>query len=119
MRRIAALLALGLALATALPAAPADALVTLRRGNDGEPDTIDPDRADTSWEINIIGDMFLGLTTEDINAKPIPGAAESWTVSPDGLVWTFKLRAGLMWSDGVPLTASDFVFGFRRLLDPK
>ncbi|MBY0510289.1 MAG: peptide ABC transporter substrate-binding protein, partial [Rhodospirillaceae bacterium] len=70
-------------------------------------------------ENNIIGELFLGLTTEDAKGKPIPGAAESWTVSPDGLVWTFKLRPGLVWSDGVPMSAEDFVAGFRRLLDPK
>ena len=89
------------------------------RGNQAEPTTLDPDQAGTAWENEILGDLFLGLTTDDKDAKPIPGSAESWTVSPDGLVWTFKLRAGLLWSDGVPVKASDFVFGFRHLLDPK
>ncbi|TAL03843.1 MAG: peptide ABC transporter substrate-binding protein [Rhodospirillaceae bacterium] len=92
---------------------------TLRRGNGTEPGTLDPLLTDSEWEREIANDMFLGLTTEDTAGKPIPGAAESWTVSADGLVWTFKLRPGLAWSDGVPLTASDFVLSFRRLLDPK
>ncbi len=93
--------------------------VVLRRGNQAEPSTLDPHLSGAAWENNIIGDLFLGLTTENIKGKPIAGAAESWTVSPDGLLWTFKLRANLKWSDGEPLKASDFVFGFRRLLDPK
>ena len=48
----------------------------------------------------------------------IPGAAESWTVSDDGTVYTFKLRQGAIWSDGSPVTADDFVYSFRRLEDP-
>lgn len=92
--------------------------VTLHRGNQNDPDTLDPHKASGSWESNILGDLFLGLTTEDINADPMPGAAESWTVSDDGLVWTFKMRAGAVWSDGTPVTAQDFEYSFRRQLDP-
>jgi len=88
------------------------------RGNLAEPATLDPTLMDTLPEANIGGDMFMGLTTEDAASKAIPGMAESWSTSDDGLVWTFKLRAGLKWSDGEPLKASDFVFGFRRLMDP-
>ncbi len=104
--------------ATTLPAYAAGPVV-FHRGNQAEPTTLDPDQVGTAWEFDIVGDLFLGLMTEDINAKPIPGAAESWSTSPDGLVWTFKLRPGLVWSDGEPLKASDFVFGFRHLQDPK
>ncbi len=104
--------------ATSLPALGAEPVV-FHRGNQAEPATLDPLQAGASWENNILGDLFLGLTTEDAEGKPIYGAAESWSVSPDGLVWTFKLRPGSLWSDGTPLTASDFVFGFQRLLDPK
>jgi len=99
--------------------APAVAGESLRRGNGAEPGTLDPHRIDNAWETEIANDMFLGLTTEGADAKPVPGAAESWAVSADGLVWTFKLRPGLMWSDGTALTAGDFVYSFRRLLDPK
>lgn len=93
--------------------------MVFHRGNAAEPDTLDPAIAGTSWENHIIGELFLGLTTEDAHARPIPGVAESWTTSADGLTWIFKLRKGLVWSDGVPITASDVVFGMRRLVDPK
>ena len=48
----------------------------------------------------------------------MPGAAESWTVSDDGLVYTFKLRVAGKWSNGDAVVAEDFVAGFRRLVDP-
>jgi oligopeptide transport system substrate-binding protein len=90
----------------------------LNRGNGGEPKSLDPHHIDGTWESNIDGDLFLGLTTEDAAARPIPGAATDWQTSPDGLTWTFHIRKHL-WSDGVPVTAHDFVFGWERLLDPK
>lgn len=108
------LAALALILVTAAPAAA----VTLHRGNQSEPDTLDPHKATGSWESNILGDLFLGLTTEDAGARPVPGAAASWTVSDDGRTWTFKMREGAVWSDGEPVTARDFVFSLRRQLDP-
>ena len=89
----------------------------LYRGNAGEPKSLDPHRATGTWENHIIGDMFLGLYTEAANAEPILGAAESVETSKDGLKWTFKLRAHT-WSDGKPVLASDFVYAFRRILDP-
>ncbi len=96
-----------------------DGLVTLNRGNSAEPSSIDPHRASGVWENNIIGDMFIGLYTEDIEANPILGAAESHTVSEDGLVHTFILREGHVWSDGAPVTAYDFEFAFQRILSPE
>ena len=108
-----------LAWSLSLVAWPAQAEMVLRRGNDGEPESLDPHVAGSHWENAVLGDLFLSLTTEDAKGIPIPGAAERWTTSPDGLTWTFFLRPGLVWSDREPLKASDFVFGFRRLLDPK
>src|SRR5258707_13161024 len=55
---------------------------------------------------------------QDSKAQLIPGAAESWTVSDDGKVYTFKLRKDAVWSDGSPVTADDFVYSFHRLEDP-
>jgi oligopeptide transport system substrate-binding protein len=110
----AAVLAGTLSLAMAAPASA----VTLRLGNGGEPGSIDPHHAEGDWENRIIGDYIEGLMTEDANAEAIPGQAESYTISDDGLVYTFKLRDGIQWSDGTPVTAGDFVFAFQRLFDP-
>lgn len=91
---------------------------TLNRGNGAEPDTLDPHKAQGQWEYNIIGDMFVGLMTEDIAGNPAFGAAESYSASEDGLTYRFNIRDH-KWSDGVPVTAHDFVFSFRRIADPK
>lgn len=91
---------------------------TFSRGNGAEPDTLDPQLASTQYENNVIGDMFLGLMTEDAHGNPVPGAATSFSASDDGLTYTFKLRDHA-WSDGKPVTAHDYVFSYRRLLDPK
>ena len=87
------------------------------RGIGSQPKSIDPQKVEGTWANDVIGDMFIGLFTEDAASRPIPGVAESWTVSPDGLTWTFKLKHTL-WSDGEPVTAGDFVFTFQRLFDP-
>jgi len=89
----------------------------LYRGNGAEPDTLDPHLAQGNWESAIIGDMLLGLTTEGPSGEAIPGAATSWDVADDGLTWTFHLREH-NWSDGTPVTAQDFVYAYRRILDP-
>ncbi len=60
----------------------------------------------------------MGLMIHNAKAELEPGAAESHTVSEDGKVYTFKLRQGAKWSDGSPVTANDFVFSWRRLVDP-
>jgi len=93
--------------------------VVLRRGNVAEPETLDPQRYQTSYTGYILDDLFLGLTTMDARGRPIAGAAESWTTSPNGNVYTFKLRPGLVWSDGTKMSADDFVAGIRRAVDPK
>ena len=90
---------------------------TLHRGNGAEPASLDPSFAQTETEENILGDLMVGLITDNPGAEPIPGMAVSWTASADGLIWTFKLRDAL-WSDGTPVTAEDFVFSWRRLVDP-
>jgi len=91
---------------------------TLNRGNGAEPDTLDPHKAQGQWEYNIIGDMFIGLMTEDAAGNAVPGACESYGVSSDGLTYRFRIRDH-HWSDGMPVTAQDFVYSFRRIADPK
>jgi len=90
---------------------------TLRRGNAAEPETLDNSLSTADGDDHIIGDLMVGLVTEDVGARPIPGMATEWKTSPDGLTWNFKLREA-MWSDGAPVTAEDFVFSWRRLVDP-
>lgn len=91
----------------------------LRSGHPGEPDSLDPHRAIAAPSIIVLSDLFEGLMTLDASGRPVPGAAESFTVSEDGRVYRFRLRPGLRWSDGEPLTSADFLFAFRRLADPR
>ncbi|HEX5649657.1 MAG TPA: peptide ABC transporter substrate-binding protein, partial [Steroidobacteraceae bacterium] len=92
---------------------------TLRRGNGPEPDSLDPQLARTDAAFNILRDLFEGLTAIAADGSAVPGAAESWTVTPDGLEYRFTLRENLRWSNGDPLVAADYVAGMRRLVDPK
>jgi len=106
-----------------LAAAPAFASNTkpaeiLHRGNSTEPVTLDPHQSEDVSSGNILRDLFEGLVTEDAAGNLIPGSAESWIISEDGLTYTFKLRTCLVWSNGEALSAADFVFSLRRALDP-
>ena len=65
----------------------------------------------------MIYDLFEGLVSYDGSGAVIPGVAESWTASADGLSYVFKLREA-QWSNGDPVVASDFVYSFRRLVAP-
>jgi oligopeptide transport system substrate-binding protein len=90
----------------------------LVRGNGPDPDSLDPHKA-RSWEAMVVlRDLFECLTRLDANAATVPAAAERWTVSEDGLVYVFHLRANLKWSNGEPVVADDFAAGLRRLVDP-
>jgi len=90
----------------------------LQLGNGAEPATLDPHKSTGTWEDRILSDLDMGLTQDDAAGRPVPGMAERWETSPDGLVWTFHLRDA-KWSDGEPLTADDFVFSLRRILSPQ
>jgi oligopeptide transport system substrate-binding protein len=83
------------------------------------PASLDPQRMSGGAGDRVYGDFFEGLVTEDAAGNIVPGQAESWLVSADGLTYRFRLRPGLAWSDGSRLTAEDFVFAFRRLMDPE
>ncbi len=91
---------------------------TLHRGIGGEPGTLDPNHVSGNWEDFVVGDLFMGLVTQDMNGNSIPGMAKDWTINDDGTVYTFNLRTDTGWSDGKPVTAQDFVFGIQRILNP-
>ena len=86
-------------------------------GNNTEAGSLDPQKASLVDEFAIIADLFTGLFTDSPEATPIPALAQSYSVSPDGLTWTFRLKPST-WSDGRPVTANDFVFAYRRILEP-
>ncbi|MCJ2034874.1 peptide ABC transporter substrate-binding protein [Methylobacterium sp. J-068] len=109
----AALLAAGLG--RQARAAPAD---LYRRGNDADPETLDPHKSSTVAEAHILRDLYEGLLTYDNHGAMIPGAATDWTISEDGLTYTFRLREDGRWSNGDPVLAADFVFALRRILAP-
>ncbi len=92
--------------------------VCLEYGNTSEPATLDPIKATLTSEASIIRELIEGLAANAPDGSPIPGVATSWETSADGLTWTFHLRDA-KWSDGVPVTADDFVYAYRRGLDPK
>ncbi|WP_374655876.1 peptide ABC transporter substrate-binding protein [Dongia sp.] len=112
-----------------LPAMTAAALLTstalaqaemvFHRGNGAEPETINPHKSTGVTEANIEADIFEGLTTYAPNGDIIPGAAESWEISDDGKTYTFHLRQNAKWSNGDPVTAADFVFGFQDAVNPE
>ena len=83
------------------------------------PETIDPALNSAVDGGNMLLFTFDCLLNIDKDNKVIPGAAESYETSKDGLTWTFHLRKDLKWSDGSPLTAKDFVYSWKRVADPK
>jgi oligopeptide transport system substrate-binding protein len=83
------------------------------------PDGLDPGITNNSFASPFLLNLFEGLITYDQNNNIIPALAESWTISSDGTVYTFRLRPNLKWSDGSNLTSNDFVYSYFRVLDPK
>jgi len=107
-----------------------DVEVVLDGASGSEISTLDPALAEDSVSIPPIENLFLGLTNYDpITAAVTPELATDWTISEDGLVWTFNLRTDVMWmrydpaSDTAeeirPVVADDFVYGIKRACDPR
>ncbi|MDR2657269.1 MAG: peptide ABC transporter substrate-binding protein [Oscillospiraceae bacterium] len=116
-KRIALLLAALVLIGSVALAAPAQELVFALQN---EPDGFDPSVTNNSFASPFLTNVFEGLVTYDTtDGSMIPGNAESWTVSDDGLTYTFTLREGLKWSDGSPLTAKDYLYTFKRILTPE
>jgi peptide/nickel transport system substrate-binding protein/oligopeptide transport system substrate-binding protein len=88
------------------------------RGALGDPGSLDPHKATTLIESNVIDELYEGLVALNARGEIIPGVAESWTADPSGTVYLFKLRPDAKWSNGEKLVAEDFVYAFRRLMAP-
>lgn len=101
-----------------LSAAAAFAQATYFRGNSGDPETLDQHKTSSVVEAHLLRDLYEGLVIYDAAAAIAPGVAERWTVSEDGRVYTFTLRADARWSNGDPVVAGDFVYSLRRIMDP-
>lgn len=90
----------------------------LHRGNGEEPQTLDPHLSEGVPTSNILRDLFEGLTSIAPDGRIVPGAAVHWDISRDGLTYTFFLHPDGHWSNGEPVTAEDFVWSWRRVVDP-
>jgi oligopeptide transport system substrate-binding protein len=80
--------------------------------------SIDPGMVEDVESFAVARNLFEGLMSQDADGNDIPGAATGYTVSEDGLVYTFTLREGMLWSDGTPVTAGDFEYAWKRAADP-
>lgn len=88
-------------------------------GSAEEPDTLNPYVATLNTSFKVMYGVFDPLVNFDKDLNLIPGLAESWSVSSDGLIYTFKLRKGVKWHDGQPFTAADVVATWKVVMDPK
>lgn len=101
------------------PAGPAVLDISVR----GEPATLDPVLATDESAINVLGQLFVGLTRYDTESRrAVPGLASEWDVSEDGRTYTFELRDDVYWVDSTgvevgPVTAADVVYSVRRVCD--
>ena len=84
-----------------------------------EPVTLDPQIADDNPSRLVIMNIFEGLTRLDENDNAVQGVADSWKADISKMEYTFHIRENAKWSDGSPLTAQDFVYGFQRLFSAK
>jgi peptide/nickel transport system substrate-binding protein len=88
-------------------------------GSNGDISTTNPLLASDSTTINLLGQVFEPLLgASPIDGRPVPGLADSWTVSDDGLTFTFTLNATARWHDGADVTAEDVAFSFDAVLNP-
>ena len=118
-KTLSVILALTMVFSLAAISANADGAQEITYSLYSQPDGIDPGITNNSFASDILANAFEGLMTYDTETGSlICGEAESYTVSDDGLVYTFTLRDGLKWSDGSDHTAADYVYAIKRILDP-
>lgn len=92
---------------------------TIKIAIEGEPASLDPNLINGIWESKVNVDLFEGLTVRDNKDNIVPGVAYKWEASADKKTYTFYLRKDAKWSDGTPVTAHDFEFSMKRILNPK
>ncbi|GGE32058.1 dipeptide-binding protein DppE [Pullulanibacillus camelliae] len=91
----------------------------LHLNNGNEPTSFDPAQGFDAVSWNALNNIMEGLTRLGKDNKAAPAMAESWDVSKDGKTYTFHIRQHAKWTNGDPVTANDFVYAWKRLLDPK
>jgi len=105
------------------PAPSADSaageIAEIRRGNGGAPGSLDPALAQDIHAFNILTDLYEGLINVSADGSLVPGVAESWKISADGLTYEFMIRSDSRWSNDKSVVAADFVRAFRRVADPQ
>jgi peptide/nickel transport system substrate-binding protein len=121
MVHLALLAAAALALAALGVIPPADAWTAsagsaLRVESDTSFSTFNPFLAYFQGDLEVVNAIYPMLTTSAKNGDPEPYLATKWTISPDHLTWTFTIRGGLKWSDGVPLTAKDIAWTYHLIM---
>jgi oligopeptide transport system substrate-binding protein len=114
---ILGLAVVGLAFAASTPEAPMTGGNEITLPINADPGVIDPV---ANWLYDVQANMFVPLVEYDyVASKVVPAGATSWSVSPDGLTWTFNIRQGWKWSNGDPVTAKDYEYSFRAIVDPE
>jgi oligopeptide transport system substrate-binding protein len=94
------------------------AVSTLSRGLLTDPESVDPHKARSTQAAEVLRDIGEGLIGYSASGELVGAAAESWSISGDGLSYKFRIRDAARWSNGDAVTAGDFVFALRRLVDP-
>ena len=109
---------LAVLLSSSLPVRPASAAGPELRYLGGELQTLDPAYISDAGDVQLLLQLYAGLTRLDEEGEPYASLAESWSVSGDGTTYTFRLRSGLAFSDGSTLVAEDVRRSWLRVLDP-
>src|SRR5215510_9037382 len=119
MRALARVVAAVVAILFTVPATAQIARDVVVVGMESEPPGRDPGQALGLHTLRVTAQLFETLVaTPDDSTEVVPGLAESWTTSADGLAWTFKLRRGVRFHDGTPLDAAAVKFTYDRVIDP-
>jgi len=119
MKKSILILILSLSLIIGFSLAALTAPVTLEWNLGTEPPTLDPALSTDTTSVDVVEQLFLGLTDfDDETMEVIPELATSWECSEDGLVWAFHMRKDVKWTDGNPVTAHDIEYGVKRTCNP-